>query len=166
MSRGITRGSEALQYKCEPLEDMTETFFHKVFDINVLGVLLTTQAAVKHMGDGASIVNIGSAESRLHSPNSSVYTATKAAVDALTRVLAKELGSRKIRVNSVNPGFTATEGTAGHMESEIAKGFLANTPLGRAGRPSDIAAAVAFLASDDASWITGEVLFVTGGLGI
>jgi 3-oxoacyl-[acyl-carrier protein] reductase len=109
-------------------------------------------------------INIGSAASRLNSANGGVYTATKAAVDSLTRVLAKELGPKRIRMNSVNPGFMATDGTSDSIGSDLVNGFIANTPLGRAAEPPDIAAVAVFLASDDARWLTGELLFAGGGL--
>jgi 3-oxoacyl-[acyl-carrier protein] reductase len=153
-------------YEFAPLEAVTEASFHKLFNLNVLGLLLTTQAAAKHFGEGASVINIGSGVSRITPPNSSVYTATKSAVDAITSVLAKELGAKKIRVNSINPGIVETEGThsAGFIGSEFEKGLVAQTPLGRAGQPDDIGAIAVFLASDDSRWITGEQLLATGGL--
>ena len=153
-------------YEFSPIEAVTEEQFHKIFDINVLGLLLVTQAAVKHLGEGGSIINIGSVVSRLTPPNSSVYTATKGAVDAITGVLSRELGARKIRVNSINPGIVDTEGTqsAGFIGSDFEKGLIAVTPLGRAGRVDDIASAVTFLATEDAKWVTGETLQVGGGL--
>jgi 3-oxoacyl-[acyl-carrier protein] reductase len=153
-------------YEFSPLEAVTEEQFHKIFNINVLGVLLTTQAAAKHLGEGASIINIGSGVSSITPPNSAVYTATKGALDAITGVLAKELGPRKIRVNSVNPGIVDTEGTqsAGFIGSDFEKALVAQTPLGRAGRVDDIASVVTFFASDDAKWITGERVITGGGL--
>jgi 3-oxoacyl-[acyl-carrier protein] reductase len=153
-------------YEFSPIEAVTEEQFHKIFNINVLGALLTTQAAVKHLGEGASIINIGSGVSSITPPNSAVYTATKGALDAITGVLAKELGPRKIRVNSVNPGIVDTEGTqsAGFIGSDFEKGLIAQTPLGRAGRVDDIASVVTFFASDDAKWITGERVITGGGL--
>jgi 3-oxoacyl-[acyl-carrier protein] reductase len=150
-----------------PLEGITEDHFHKQFNLNVLGLILTSQEAVKHMGpSGGSIVNISSIVSTLAPPNASVYSATKAAVDAVTRSLAKELGPRKIRVNSINPGMVETEGThsAGIIKSDFHKQTEAVTPLGRIGQPRDIAPAAVFLASDDSAWITGETLYITGGL--
>jgi 3-oxoacyl-[acyl-carrier protein] reductase len=152
-------------YEFSPLADITEAQFHKIFDINVLGVLLVTQAAVKHLDEGASIINIGSAVSSLTPPNSAVYTATKGAIDAITGVLAKELGPKKIRVNSVNPGIVHTEGTqtAGVIGSELETGLVAITPLGRAGQVDDIASVVTFLASEDAKWLTGERIITSGG---
>ena len=153
-------------YEFAPIEEITADHFHKHFNINVLGLLYTTQAAVKHMGEGASIVNLGSAVSRITPPNSAVYTGTKGAVDAITGVLARELGPRKIRVNTLSPGVVETEGThsAGVIGSELESGWVAQTPLGRVGQPRDIAAVAVFLASDDFAWLTGERLFVSGGL--
>ena len=153
-------------YEFAPLEAITEESFHRMFNINVLGLLLTTQAAVKHMSEGASIINIGSIASSSAPPASAVYSATKGAVDAITGVLSKELGAKKIRVNSINPGIVATEGTqsAGFIGSDFEKGLVAQTPLGRVGRPADIAAVAVFLASDDSAWITGEKILAGGGL--
>ncbi|MBN3947475.1 MAG: glucose 1-dehydrogenase [Nostoc sp. NMS7] len=152
-------------YEFAPIKDITEDKFHKIFNINVLGLLLVTQAAVKHLGEGASIINIGSGVSRITPPNSVIYTGTKGAVDAITGVLARELGPRQIRVNSLNPGIVETEGSvsAGYIGSDFEKAFIAQTPLGRAGRPGDIASIAVFLASDDAGWLTGEQLLATGG---
>jgi 3-oxoacyl-[acyl-carrier protein] reductase len=154
-------------YAFAPLEDVTPELFHKQFDLNVLGLLLATQAAVRHFGPaGGSVVNVSSVAATLAPPNTSVYSATKAAVNAVTRSLAQELGPRKVRVNSVNPGMVETEGThsAGITESDFRRQTEAQTPLGRIGQPQDIAPAVAFLASDDAAWITGETLYISGGL--
>ncbi len=153
-------------YEFAPLEAITEVQFHKMFDVNVLGLLLTTQAAAVHLGEGGSIINIGSGVTSITPPQTTVYTATKGAVDVITGVLAKELGPRKIRVNSVNPSLTETEGThtAGFMASDFEAGIIAQTPLGRLGQPRDIADVVAFLASDDARWLTGEKLLAGGGL--
>lgn len=153
-------------YEFAPIEDITEDHFHKLFNVNVLGLLLTTQAAVKHLGAGASIINIGSVVSRITPPASTVYTGTKGAVDAITGVLAKELGSRKIRVNALNPGMVETEGThtAGFIGSDFETGTVSQTPLGRIGQPDDIASVAVFLASDDSRWLTGEQLLVSGGL--
>jgi 3-oxoacyl-[acyl-carrier protein] reductase len=154
-------------YEFSPLENITEEHFQKHFNLNVLGPLLTTQEAVKHFSQsGGSIINVSSLVSTLGVPGGSVYSATKAAVDAVTRSLAKELGSRQIRVNSINPGMVETEGThsAGILESDFRKQTEATTPLGRIGQPRDIAPAVVFLASSDSSRITGETLFITGGL--
>ena len=153
-------------YEFAPVEDVTEDHFHKMFNINVLGVLLTTGAAVKHIGEGGSIINIGSGASSLTPPNSTVYTGTKGALDAITGVLAKELGPKKIRVNSINPGFVVTEGAhaAGFVGSDFANGFIAQTPLGRAGQVDDIASVATFLASEDSKWLTGERIIASGGL--
>jgi 3-oxoacyl-[acyl-carrier protein] reductase len=152
-------------YEFAPIEEITEEHFHKHFNVNVLGLLLTTQAAVKHLGEGASIVNVSSVASRITPPGSAVYTATKSAVDGITGVLAKELGPRKIRVNSVNPGMVATEGThsAGIIGSDFETWAVSTTPLGRIGQPDDIADIVAFLASEDSRWMTGESLIASGG---
>jgi 3-oxoacyl-[acyl-carrier protein] reductase len=153
-------------YEFGTLEEITETQFHRLFNVNVLGLLLTTQAAVKHLGAGSSVINIGSAISRLKPPGTAVYTATKGAVDMITSVLAKELGAKKIRVNSINPGIVETEGTqtAGFIGSDFEKGLVAQTPLGRTGQPKDIAAVAVFLASDDSAWMTGELQIASGGL--
>lgn len=153
-------------YEFAPLEGVTEADFHKMFNVNVLGAILTTQAAVKHMNNGGSIINIGSGVSRLTPANSTVYTATKGALDAVTGVLARELGPKKIRVNTINPGMVETEGTAtgGFLGSELEKALIAQAPLGRTGKVSDIAPIAVFLASDDAGWLTGEQLLATGGI--
>jgi 3-oxoacyl-[acyl-carrier protein] reductase len=155
-------------YDFAPLEDVTPAHFHKQFDLNVLGLILATQEAVKHFGaGGGSIINISSAVVTATPPNTSVYSATKAAVDAVTRSLAKELGVRNIRVNSINPGLVETEGTASAGtsadESDFRKQFEAQAPLGRIGQPQDIGPAAVFLASDDSSWMTGETFFIAGG---
>ena len=151
-----------------PLEKITEEEFHRHFNINVLGLLLVTQAAVKHLGEGGSIINIGSIVSRITPPNTAVYTGTKGAVDAITGVLARELGPKKIRVNSLNPGLVETEGTktngATGPDSEMEKWAVAQTPLGRVGQPGDIAAIAVFLASDDSGWLTGEQMLAGGGV--
>jgi len=153
-------------YGFAPLESITEEDFRRHFDINVLGLLLTTQAAAKHLGEGASVINVGSVVSRITPPGSAVYTGTKGAVDAITGVLARELGPRKIRVNSVNPGMVETEGThtAGFIGSEFETDTVAHTPLGRIGQPNDIASIAVFLASNDAYWLTGERLLAGGGV--
>ncbi|HSH97576.1 MAG: SDR family NAD(P)-dependent oxidoreductase [Methylophilaceae bacterium] len=155
-------------YEFSPLESITEEHFHKQFNLNVLGLILTTQEGVKHFGaEGGSIINISSIVSSTFAPaNAAVYSATKGAVDALTHSLSKELGPRNIRVNAINPGMVETEGvhTAGFAESEMRKYIEATTPLGRIGQPQDIAPAAVFLASADSSWITGETLFIAGGL--
>jgi 3-oxoacyl-[acyl-carrier protein] reductase len=153
-------------YEFSPLEQITEEHFHKQFDLNVLGLLLTTQEALKHFNSaGGSIINISSLVSTWTPPNGSVYSATKAAVDAITGSLAKELGARKIRVNAIRPGLVETEGTqtAGFSGGDFRKNVEANTPLGRIGQPGDIAKAAVFLASDDSAWITGETLLIAGG---
>jgi 3-oxoacyl-[acyl-carrier protein] reductase len=152
-------------YNPAPLGDISEEHFHKQFDLNVLGLLLTTKEAVKHFKPtGGSVVNISSVVSTLGMSGLSVYSATKGAVDSITRALAKELAPNKIRVNAINPGMVETEGVH-------ATGFIQNrgnveavTPLGRIGQPEDIAPAVAFFASEDSSWITGETLYISGGL--
>lgn len=152
-------------YEFAPLEGISEEHYRKQFDVNVLGLLLTTQAAAKHLGEGASIINIGSLVTRIVPPNTVVYTATKGAVDAITGVLSKELGPRKIRVNAINPGMVETEGThaAGAIGGEFEQYALAITPLGRIGQPGDIASVAVFLASDDSYWLTGERLYAGGG---
>jgi len=153
-------------YEFAPVEAITEEHFHKHFNVNVLGLLLVTQAAVKQMGEGGSIINLGSIVTRITPPGSAVYTGTKGAVDAITGVLSRELGPKKIRVNAVNPGIVETEGTrsGGFIGSEMEAGIVAQTPLGRVGRPGDIASVVVFLASDDSAWLTGEHLLAGGGL--
>jgi 3-oxoacyl-[acyl-carrier protein] reductase len=153
-------------YEFFPIETITEEHFHKIFNINVLGLILTTQAAVKHLGEGASIINIGSGASQITPANSVVYTGTKGAVDAITGVLAGELGPRKIRVNSINPGPVQTEGTdtAGLTGSDFVNSLVAQTPLGRIGQVGDIAPIAVFLASDESAWLTGELILATGGL--
>ncbi len=153
-------------YQFAPLADVTEELFHRQFNLNVLGLLLASRKAAEAFGDaGGSIVNISSIVSTLTPPGSSVYSATKAAVDAITKVLAKELGPRKIRVNSLNPGGVETEGThaAGIIGSDFEKQMIAGTPLGRLGQPDDIARAAVFLASSDSGWISGEALVAAGG---
>jgi len=154
-------------YEFSPLEDVTEEHFHKQFDLNVLGLILASKEAVRYFDSaGGSIINISSGASTLTPPNTSVYSATKAAVDAVTRSLAKELGPRNIRVNAINPGMVETEGVhaAGFAESDFRKQLEAQTPLGRIGQTQDIAPAAVFLASRDAAWITGETLLIAGGL--
>jgi len=154
-------------YEFVPIEDVTEQQFHKMFDTNVLGMLLATQEALKHFNnEGGSIINIGSLASSLTPPTAVVYNATKGAVDAITRTLAKELASRKLRVNSINPGMVITEGviTGGFHESDMRNMFESMTPLGRVGQTDDIAPAAVFFASDDSKWITGETLVIAGGL--
>ena len=154
-------------YEFAPLEDVTEEHFHKQFNLNVLGLILASKEAVRYFGSaGGSIINISSIVSTLTAPSASVYSATKAAVDAVTRSLAKELGPRNIRVNAINPGMVETEGVhaAGLAESDFRKQVEAQTPLGRIGQTQDIAPAAVFLASRDAAWITGETLLIAGGL--
>ncbi len=153
-------------YDFQPLGNITPEHFHKQFDLNVLGLLLTTQEAVKLIGpEGGSVINISSLVGPMPVPTASVYSATKAAVDAITVSLAGELGPRKIRVNSLNPGLIETEGvhSAGFIGSDFHKHVEATTPLGRIGRPEDIATAAVFFASDDAGWVTGQTLIAAGG---
>lgn len=152
-------------YTPAPLEEISADHFHKQYDLNVLGLLITTQEAVKYFNKtGGSIVNISSVVSSLGLPGMSVYSSTKAAVDAVTRSLAKELAPRNIRVNSVNPGMVETEGLHATGIIEQRQYMETITPLGRIGQPEDIAPAVAFFASQDSSWISGETLYITGGL--
>jgi 3-oxoacyl-[acyl-carrier protein] reductase len=154
-------------YEFASLEQITPEHFHKQVDLNVLGLILASQEAAKQFGRaGGSIINVSSVAATAAPPNFSVYSATKAAVVAVTRSLAQELGPRKIRVNAINPGMVETEGThsAGITDSDFRKEIEKQTPLGRIGQPQDIAPAVVFLASDDAAWITGETLYVSGGL--
>src|SRR5260221_7602616 len=155
-------------YEFVPLEAITAEHFHKQYNLNVLGLLLTTQEAVKHFGpSGGSIVNISSVAATFAPPTASAYSGTKAAVNAITRSLAEELGPRKIRVNAIKAGMVETEGVhaAGIAESDMRKQVEAQTPLGRIGQPQDIATAAVFLAGSDAAWITGETLIIAGGLG-
>jgi 3-oxoacyl-[acyl-carrier protein] reductase len=154
-------------YLFQPLEEITENEFHRQYNINVLGTILTTQQAVKHFGkEGGSVINISSVVSSNALPGSAVYSSTKAAVDSITRILAVELGPQHIRVNSINPGLTQTEGTEKSqiIGSDMEKHTISTTPLGRTGTPEDIALAAVFLASDEARWITGESIRVSGGL--
>jgi 3-oxoacyl-[acyl-carrier protein] reductase len=153
-------------YEFSPLEQVTEEHFHKQFNLNVLGLILASQKAGEYFDSaGGCIINIGSGAGINPVPGASVYSATKAAVDAITKSLSKELGARKIRVNSLNPGMVETEGvhTAGVLGTDFHKQILAQTPLGRIGQPEDIGKVAAFLASDDAGWISGETLLVAGG---
>jgi len=153
-------------YQFQPLEDVTESEFHRHFDTNVLGVILATREAVKYFGpDGGSVINVGSVATELTPPTTVVYTATKGAVDMVTRVLARELGVKKIRVNSINPGMVETEGlhAAGIVGSDFEKQTVAQTPLGRSGQPEDIAPLAVFLASQASGWMTGEILVASGG---
>jgi 3-oxoacyl-[acyl-carrier protein] reductase len=154
-------------YEFVPLEEITEQQFHRMFDTNVLGMLLATQEALKHFNPkGGSVVNIGSLASVLTPPTAVIYNATKGAVDAITRTLAKELGARKIRVNAIRPGMVITEGvmSAGFHESDFRTMLESQTPLGRVGQTDDIAPAAVFFASEDSKWITGETLLIAGGL--
>ena len=153
-------------YEFASIETITEQHYRRMFDINVFGTLLMSQAAVKHLGQGGSIINIGSAVTRITPPESAVYTGTNGAVDAITGVLARELGPRGIRVNAVNPGMVITEGVqaAGFAASEMEQALTSMTPLGRVGQVDDIAPIVTFLASDDARWVTGELILGSGGL--
>ena len=153
-------------YEFAPIADFTEEQFRRMFDTNVLGVLLSSREAAKYFGDGGAIINIGSVVTQLTPPASSVYTGTKAAVDAITRVLAKELGPKRIRVNSINPGMVETEGAhaAGVIGSDFQKQAEAQTPLGRIGQPEDIAPLAVFLASQDSGWLTGELVTAAGGM--
>ena len=154
-------------YEFSPLENVTEKEFHRQFGTNVLGLILATREAVKHFnGDGGSVINVGSLASAITPPQSVVYTATKGAVDAVTGVLSKELGSRGIRVNSINPGVVETEGfrAAGFSGTDFEKDAIARTPLGRTGQPSDIAPLAVFLASPESHWLTGQILLASGGM--
>ena len=154
-------------YEFMPLEEVSEQQFHRMFDTNVLGILLVTQEGLKHFNaNGGSIINISSLASSLTPPTGVIYNATKAAVDAITRTLAKELGPRKIRVNSINPGMVVTEGVlaGGYTGGDMRKTFESLTPLGRIGETEDIAPAALFFASDGSAWITGETLVIAGGL--
>jgi 3-oxoacyl-[acyl-carrier protein] reductase len=153
-------------YEFAPIENFSEELFRRMFDVYVLGLLHTTQAAVPHLGAGASIINIGSVVTRITPPNSAVYSGTKGAVDAITGALAKELGPRKIRVNALNPGMVETEGTVGIgiIGSDMEKDAARQTPLGRIGQVGDIASIAVFLASDDSGWMTGEQFLASGGV--
>lgn len=154
-------------YKFGAIDELTAEDFHTQFNTNVLGLLLTTQGAVKNFNtNGGSIINIGSAVTAITPPGSSIYTGTKGAVDAITHVLAKELGGKNIRVNSINPGMVETEGThtAGFIGSDFQTEIVKTTPLGRIGQPDDIADVAVFLASDDSRWLTGEILLASGGV--
>jgi 3-oxoacyl-[acyl-carrier protein] reductase len=154
-------------YEFGALGEVTEQSFHKMFDLNVLGLILSSQEALKYFdAAGGSIINISSGVTTLNPPTTSVYTATKGAVDAVTRTLSKELGPKKIRVNSINPGIVETEGTRtfGIHGTDFEKQLVVQTPLGRIGQPNDIAPIAVFLASEDSGWLTGEALLATGGL--
>jgi 3-oxoacyl-[acyl-carrier protein] reductase len=153
-------------YVFGPIEELTAAQFRLHFDLNVFGLMLAVREAVKLMPSGGSIINIGSVAGKMSTPNASVYSATKGAVDSITVSLSKELGARNIRVNALNPGMVATEGLAreGILDSEFPAYMIAHTPLGRIGRPGDIAPVAAFLASDAAAWVTGQQLMVGGGV--
>lgn len=154
-------------YQFAPLDGVTEDEFHRQFNTNVLGLLLATQEAARHFGpEGGSVINISSGAVSVNLPETSTYTATKASVDAITRVLSKELGPRKIRVNAISPGAVETEGVhaMGIIGSDLEKHLISQTPLGRMGQPTDIAPVAVFLASADSGWLTGEVLLASGGL--
>jgi 3-oxoacyl-[acyl-carrier protein] reductase len=154
-------------FKFHPLEQLEEQEFHRQFGVNVLGPLLTTKEALNYFGpEGGNVINISSVVSQNSTPHSSIYSATKGALDAVTRVLSSELASRNIRVNTLAPGGTETEGThaIGMIGSDFAKQIVAQTPLGRLGQPEDIAKVAVFLASEDSAWMTGERLTVSGGL--
>src|SRR6204780_2423050 len=159
-------GNNSGVYEFSPIESATENQFKRMFNINWLGLLLTTQAALKHIGEGGSIINIGSVVSRVTPPASAIYTGTKGAVDAITGVLARELGPKKIRVNAINPGMIETEGvhSAGFLGTDFEKDLVSQTPLGRIGQPGDISSIATFLASDDSAWLTGEHILAGGGL--
>jgi 3-oxoacyl-[acyl-carrier protein] reductase len=153
-------------YEFSPIEGVTEDEFHREFNTNVLGPILTIQQALKHFGPGGgSVINISSVASTAAPPNSVVYSATKSAVDTIARVLGKELGARHIRVNTIAPGGVETEGThsAGIIGSDFEKMMVSGTPLGRIGQPDDIAKVAVFLASDDSGWLTGERITASGG---
>jgi 3-oxoacyl-[acyl-carrier protein] reductase len=154
-------------YGFAAIDEFTEEQFHRHFNTNVLGLLLATREAVKHFnGNGGSIINISSTVTAVSPPATAVYTGTKGAVDAITHVLAKELGPKKIRVNAINPGMVETEGVQalGVLGTDFEKGLVAQTPLGRIGQPSDITPLAVFLASEDSGWLTGELLYTSGGL--
>ncbi len=154
-------------YEFSPLDGITSEHFHKQFDLNVLGLVMASREAAKHFdGDGGSIINLSSLVSISPVPNASIYSATKGAVDAITKSLSKELGPRKIRVNAINPGMVVTEGvqTSGLDQSDFRKDLESRTPLGRIGKVEDIAPAAVFFASNDSAWITGETLVIAGGL--
>lgn len=153
-------------YSFAGIDDITEESFHRMFNINVLGSILTIQQAVKLFGDkGGAVINLGSIVSTLDMPTTLVYTQTKYAVDAMTRILAKEFGPKKIRINSINPGLIETEGShsSGVMNGDAERWHVSETPLGRVGKPDDIAKVAVFLASEDSYWITGETIAVSGG---
>jgi 3-oxoacyl-[acyl-carrier protein] reductase len=154
-------------YEFASLDQITEEIFHRQFNLNVLGLLLTTKEAAKYFnGEGGSVINISSAVTTLYPPGSATYTATKASVDAITIILAKELGPKGVRVNAINPGMIETEGAiaAGFIGSEFEKGIAAQTPLGRIGQPDDISPAAVYLASADSKYMTGQTLNISGGI--
>lgn len=152
-------------YAFAPLDQITEELFHAQFNLNVLGLLLTTKEAVQYFGaEGGSIINISSAVTTLYPPASATYTATKASVDAITIILSKELGPKNIRVNAINPGLIATEGSAGFLGTDFEKGIATQTPLGRIGQPDDIAPTAIYLASSDSKYVTGQTLNISGGI--
>jgi 3-oxoacyl-[acyl-carrier protein] reductase len=153
-------------YEFAPIGDVTEKHFHRLFDTNVLGPILATREAAKYLGEGGSVINVGSVAATSGPATSAVYSATKGALDSVTRALANELGPKKIRVNSINPGPVETEGVhaAGFMGSDFLKGAIAQTPLGRIGQPEDFGPIAVFLASEESGWLTGETLLASGGL--
>ena len=152
-------------YELKPLEEIDDAHFHRIFNINVLGLLNATQAAAKQMNGSGAIINVSSVVAKTPAPGGSVYGATKGAVDVITRTLAQELGARKIRVNSLSPGFTVTEGVkSAGMDEVFTEVAITRTPLGRVGQPDDIAKTAVFLASEDSGWITGETILVGGGI--
>jgi len=153
-------------YEFAPISDVTEEQFHRMFDTNVLGPILAAREVAKYLGEGGSVINIGSVAASRTPPASAVYSGTKAALDAVTRALAQDFGPKKIRVNSINPGPVDTEGvrSAGIVGTDFEKGLVAQTPLGRIGQPEDIAPIAVFLASDESGWLTGETLLASGGL--
>jgi 3-oxoacyl-[acyl-carrier protein] reductase len=153
-------------YEFAPIGDVTEKQFHRLFDTNVLGPILATREAAKYLGEGGSVINIGSVAATSGPATAAVYSATKGALDSVTRALANELGPKKIRVNSINPGPVETEGVhaAGFMGSDFLKGAIAQTPLGRIGQPEDFGPIAVFLASEESGWLTGETLLASGGL--
>jgi 3-oxoacyl-[acyl-carrier protein] reductase len=153
-------------YDFAPIGDVTEKQFHRLFDTNVLGPILATREAAKYLGEGGSVINVGSVVSTAGPAGTAVYSATKGALDSATRALANELGAKKIRVNSINPGPVETEGAhaAGLMGGDFLKGLIAQTPLGRIGQPEDFAPIAVFLASEESGWLTGETLVASGGL--
>jgi len=153
-------------YEFGALGEITAEHFHRQFNLNVLGLLLTTQKAVELFGEaGGNVINISSIAGIEPPPGASVYSATKGAVDVITKSLSKELGPKKIRVNSLNPGMVETEGVhaAGFIGTDFHQAIAKETPLGRVGQPDDIGPVAVFLASDDSGWVTGEILQVAGG---